>query len=584
MEEEQLMSEVTAMPFNRLQRHADAFFTYLQHLRETERFLDVTVQSEGMFVAYAHRLVLAAYSAHFERALAAGAHDSPTVKLDIDPKITGVSREEARDLVEFMYTGRSETDCRLRRLECARALGCSSLVHLLESEEAQSTEGVTLEDSFHSHRLLHAAFRFKSDLRFTDCIINCQDVSVLRCHRVVLCAFSTHFESALAGAQSTPLVKVDIDAHVTGVGSMDIRNMVDFMYTGCVRTTSRRFLVLRQAAVFLAVTRLVDAIDEELAHIAQQTALSTLPATSVDEVTSEDLLLEDIAVSSGEELVDSVADDVLIQRPERYVRSKDGDNDVEMYDGNVPRGEMTNRQMSAEDSYSEIYEQYVMGPRRGRKGGTYGRKQPPLTIKGPAHGILLHSNSNEACSSGTLDCSNPNVLCETVPAVTMSFTPAGKRRRAVDSFGYGLPEIVAPKDVTVPLLVGDQQAMMEKPFKCPYCDHRTKEKSAVEKHIRCIHTLEAPYKCRYCNQAFKVQSNLVRHIRAHTGEKPYACKKCGTTYADKKNMDAHVFREHLKMKPLMCPEPGCQAKFWRQDRFAHHCKKTHGFEAVITEG
>lgn len=59
--------------------------------------------------------------------------------------------------------------------------------------------------------------------------------------------------------------------------------------------------------------------------------------------------------------------------------------------------------------------------------------------------------------------------------------------------------------------------MMEKPYKCPYCDHRTKEKSAVVKHIRCIHTLEAPYKCRYCSQAFKVQSNLVRHIRAHTG-------------------------------------------------------------------
>ncbi len=109
-----------------------------------------------------------------------------------------------------------------------------------------------------------------------------------------------------------------------------------------------------------------------------------------------------------------------------------------------------------------------------------------------------------------------------VAAVTMSYTPGGKRRRVTDSYGYGLPEIVGSNDVTVPLLVGDQEMMMEKPFKCPYCDHRTKEKSAVEKHIRCIHTLEAPYKCRYCNQAFKVQSNLVRHIRAHTGmlEKP----------------------------------------------------------------
>ncbi|VDM48452.1 unnamed protein product [Toxocara canis] len=583
MEDEQLVGDMSGMPFSRLQGHADTFFTYLQHLREMERFLDVTVQSNGQFVAYAHRLVLAAYSSHFERALAASAHDSPTVKLDIDPKITGVGREEVHDLVEFMYTGRSETSYRLRRLECARALGCSSLVHLLESDEAQSTEGVTLEDSFHSHRLLHAAFRFKSDLRFTDCIINCQNVPVLRCHRLVLCAFSTHFENALLGTQSTPVVKVDIDAYVTGVGSMDIRNMVDFMYTGCVRTTSRRFPMLRQAAIVLAVTRLVDAIDEEKARIAVQTQLSALPTINIDEATPEEMMVGDIAVSGGEELADSdsLADDILIQRSERYGRSKDGENDVEVVQdsSSFSTGEVMSRHMTAEDSYSQIYEQYVAGPRHGRKGGTYGRKQPPLTIKGPAHGVLLQG---EGCSSDTLDGSVMGAG-ETVPAITMSFTPAGKRRRAVDSFGYGLPEIVAPKDVTVPLLVGDQQAMMEKPFKCPYCDHRTKEKSAVEKHIRCIHTLEAPYKCRYCNQAFKVQSNLVRHIRAHTGEKPYACKKCGTTYADKKNMDAHVFREHLKMKPLECPEPGCQAKFWRQDRFAHHCRKTHGFETVITD-
>jgi len=155
-----------------------------------------------------------------------------------------------------------------------------------------------------------------------------------------------------------------------------------------------------------------------------------------------------------------------------------------------------------------------------------------------------------------------------------------KRRRqfSSDAYGYGLPEYVATNDVTVPLLVGDQQLMMEKPFKCPYCDHRTKEKSALEKHVRCIHTLETPYKCRYCNQAFKVQSNLVRHIRAHTGEKPYVCKKCGAAYADKKNMDAHVFREHLKMKPLECPSPGCTAKFWRQDRFNYHCRRLHSME------
>lgn len=46
---------------------------------------------------------------------------------------------------------------------------------------------------------------------------------------------------------------------------------------------------------------------------------------------------------------------------------------------------------------------------------------------------------------------------ETVSAVTMSYIPPTKKRHLLDSFGYGLPEIVAPKDVTVPLLVGDQE-------------------------------------------------------------------------------------------------------------------------------
>lgn len=46
---------------------------------------------------------------------------------------------------------------------------------------------------------------------------------------------------------------------------------------------------------------------------------------------------------------------------------------------------------------------------------------------------------------------------ETVSAVRVSYIPPTKKHHLLDSFGYGLPEIVAPKDVTVPLLVGDQE-------------------------------------------------------------------------------------------------------------------------------
>lgn len=44
--------------------------------------------------------------------------------------------------------------------------------------------------------------------------------------------------------------------------SMDLRNIVDFLYSGLVRTTSKRHKILRQAAVTLGVARLVDVIDE----------------------------------------------------------------------------------------------------------------------------------------------------------------------------------------------------------------------------------------------------------------------------------------------------------------------------------
>lgn len=52
---------------------------------------------------------------------------------------------------------------------------------------------------------------------------------------------------------------------------------------------------------------------------------------------------------------------------------------------------------------------------------------------------------------------NNSVKGDLTPAVTLSFTPSGKRYRMFDSFGYGLPEILGSKEITVPLLVGDQQ-------------------------------------------------------------------------------------------------------------------------------
>uniref|UniRef100_A0A0N5A8A7 BTB domain-containing protein n=1 Tax=Syphacia muris TaxID=451379 RepID=A0A0N5A8A7_9BILA len=511
-----------------LRHHTDTLFAYMQQLKASSCFADVVVKCDGEFIASAHRLMLSAYSSHFETALAA-IQPSKNITLEVDPKITvviGVEKEELLEIIDFMYSGRIRGNF---RIESSRALGCTSLTLLLENHRFNLQPNVVIEDRLHSQRLLQSFFRYRSENKFIDCTVNCQGIPVLKCHRVLLAAYSSNFESILMTTERCSSVTVDVDMQVTGVSSVDLRSLVDFMYTGFIRTPVRRYRLLRNAALTLGVGRLVEAIDGELALNADQlSSTSCLPQEGFD------------------------AD------------------------------EGSGRTFSAVDDYPDIYEEYVSGPRRGRKGGTYGRKQDAITIKGCSVGnIEKYGNVVGQNNDGVAFLEATDI--DSFPAVTISFTPVVKRRKVVDSFGYGLPEIVRPHDVTVPLLVGDQRVMMEKPFKCPYCDHRTKEKSAVEKHIRCIHTLEAPYKCHICTQAFKVQSNLVRHIRAHTGEKPYACKKCGTAYADKKNMDAHVFREHLKMKPLECPEQNCAAKFWRHDRFAYHCRKTHGFDPIVTE-
>ncbi|EFO25005.1 hypothetical protein LOAG_03478 [Loa loa] len=588
MEKLRLVDGLEAIPSLRIQSHCDTLFLYMQHLHITNRFLDVIVQNGGDYATSAHRIILAAYSRHFDAALSS-VQDSAVITLNIDPKITGVEMDDLRALVKYMYTGRCNNRSQNRTLSVANALGCDSLIKLLESEEARVYQNVELENPDHAQELLQAIYRFKTQGKFIDCFVSSQNRMILRCHRLMLCAFSTHFENALACTEKSAIVTVDIDPQITGVSSMDLRNIVDFLYSGSVSTTSRGHKILRQAAVTLGVARLVDAIDEEIIFSETNHSYCTddrdemLVTNTVCEFS--DFIDNRNLIGNGESNISTVNGSIfedenddnnlaetsaedLMEEASNFI-DKD---EIQMAEDDIKQSGMV--VAKAANDYMYIYEKFVAGPRRGRKGGTYGHKRLMLQLK---KNKLSHveeaSTSYDAIQNDDF---------ETVSAVTVSYIPPAKKCHLLDSFGYGLPEIVAPKDVTVPLLVGDQEIMMEKPFKCPFCNHRTKEKSAVEKHVRCIHTLETPYKCQYCNQAFKVQSNLVRHIRAHTGEKPYTCKKCGTTYADKKNMDAHIFREHLKVKPFECPEEFCRAKFWRKDRFVVHCRRTHSFEPVIT--
>ncbi|CAI4227682.1 unnamed protein product [Auanema sp. JU1783] len=519
--------------------HAKLTYQYFQTSKQLNRFSDVSVECSGKFLTNANRLVLAAFSTHLEAALIS----APTsfVSLDIDPKVTGVDRTELVEIIDFMYSGKCIASERL--LNAAHSLGCESLLQILNGA-AESSE---VSDDQHAANFQKNLQRFRRDNYFLDCNVNTINKGLIRCHRAVVSAHSVHFERALLNTRQNTQVTLNIDSNDMKVSGLDIKNIMEYVYLGILRGQRRRFQMLKISAANLGITRLVDMINSLLMY-------------------EEDIIGHNEADSQfeAEELINF----------DRSSQERDGvvnEEDYEEEFDNLEEGfesSMDDFTTQATEDYISIYQEYVMGPGRGRRGGgTYGfNKNQPLLIKGSTVVSIPESTSNGSSSE-----------VKHVPAVLMTCAPRGQRkRRMFDQYGYGLPEIVGSNDVAVPLLVGNQKEMMERPFKCPHCDHRTREKSGISKHIRCMHTGEAPYKCRYCSQSFKVQSNLVRHIRAHTGEKPYACKKCGISYADKKNMDAHVYREHLKTQPLKCHYASCGKKFWRHDRFAHHCLHDHG--------
>lgn len=607
------MLERTDMMTNLMSpHHGDPLLAYLQTLHENQRFTDVVIQCEGAIIDCCHRLVLAAFSRHFESALA-GVDGSSQITLDIDPHVTGVNVSDLRPVFDFMYTGRITSTETLFRT--AKALGVTTLSNLIIKCNYVTNCYLVSED--HSEFLMHQCRRYYEVNRFTDVAIHCEGVFMRNCHRLVLSAYSDHFEAALCNTDNCPFVTLDIDAEITGVSSIDLRSILDFMYYGSVRPSRSRTKQLIIAGRSLGVKRLCDLIiahesmRQQPQQVLQQTIIDgVFSAPGQDDFPTSSSVSRQLFASTG----DVAAVEDVSGSPNLYQNQNQEEG--------VARGSMG---VAFEEYFTPneddgsladvIYDEYVIGPRRKKnpissyRGGQMKiksvnePKRPairPNAVDMLSDGLGFFMDENGLLPPGSSTLEDPlgasslnsggesssNITTtlneEEVPSVTLSLSaPQSKRRRHayyLDPYGYGLPEIVGGTDVTVALLVGDQRLMMEKPFKCPYCDHRTKEKSALEKHVRCIHTLEAPYQCRYCQQSFKVQSNLVRHIRAHTGEKPYICKKCGAAYADKKNMDAHVFREHLKMRPLECPSNGCSAKFWRQDRFNYHCRKQHGLE------
>ncbi|XP_071527817.1 zinc finger protein 711-like [Panulirus ornatus] len=128
----------------------------------------------------------------------------------------------------------------------------------------------------------------------------------------------------------------------------------------------------------------------------------------------------------------------------------------------------------------------------------------------------------------------------------------------------------------------------ERPFPCPYCNHRANQKFNLVMHIRSNHgfvvsqasliminprkwtvvgqgpmpgleltnlatkvhqtqvlqACESQYMCRVCGKNFPFPSHMRRHLRTHTGERPYACPVCPQRFVQKVHLKSHFLSHH----------------------------------------
>ncbi|XP_004690328.1 PREDICTED: zinc finger and BTB domain-containing protein 32 [Condylura cristata] len=77
-----------------------------------------------------------------------------------------------------------------------------------------------------------------------------------------------------------------------------------------------------------------------------------------------------------------------------------------------------------------------------------------------------------------------------------------------------------------------------RPYTCSVCGKRFSLKHQMETHYR-VHTGEKPFSCRLCPQRSRDFSAMTKHLRTH-GAAPYRCPLCGAGCPSLASMQAHM--------------------------------------------
>ena len=85
-----------------------------------------------------------------------------------------------------------------------------------------------------------------------------------------------------------------------------------------------------------------------------------------------------------------------------------------------------------------------------------------------------------------------------------------------------------------------------KPFQCPQCQRRFKQRRELNRHFINRHTPNAakPFKCRFCSYGAATKSIVQRHEYTHSATKPYKCSLCKYQTSYRYILKKHLFKVH----------------------------------------
>jgi len=91
------------------------------------------------------------------------------------------------------------------------------------------------------------------------------------------------------------------------------------------------------------------------------------------------------------------------------------------------------------------------------------------------------------------------------------------------------------------------------------------------------------HECSVCRRTFQRRTNLLRHmVTVHENKKLFQCERCGQAFGTRSNLIRHDQARHQKLRPLLCPEPACGARFTQMSDLARHRRRKHPSTSVAT--